>query len=154
MLFCAHKVKTKYIGRIIEILKSLMDVCMENLHNSIFLVLRIFFITENSEEYYDYILKFFELVDKKKKMIAEKCPDILAAIFLKCLRLLSITILYKECANLQKKLIKIVKFIWTENQPSKIRLSIILFSILRKQSIFSHLVYISYNLIHFFVYYV
>ena len=97
-----------------------MDVCMEKLHQPILLLLRNFYLTESNKENYDYIKKFFELINKKKKMISDKCPDALAAIFLKCLRLLSITQHFTECQDLHKKLIKIIKFIWTENRPSKL----------------------------------
>lgn len=122
MLFCGQKVKEKYFSRLIDILKALIDVCAEKLENTILLFLRNFFLTENNANKYNYILKFFGVIDKKKNILAEKCTDSLSYIFYKSLRLFSITMMHKECRDLQNILTNIIKFIWESHKNSKIPL--------------------------------
>lgn len=92
---------------------------MEKLESTIILFLRSFYLTENNAEKYNSIVKFFSLVEKKKKSIGEKCPNTLSYIFYKALRLYSITMMHKECRDLQKLLTSFIKYVWNNQKKSK-----------------------------------
>lgn len=97
-----------------------MDVCMEKLETTILLFLRNFYLTEKSAAKYNYIVKFFSLIDKKKNLIAEKCTNSLSFIFFKALRLYSVTMMHKDCRDLQNLLTEFIKFVWQNHKKSKI----------------------------------
>ena len=98
---------------------SLMDVCMEKLEGTIILLLRNVYIQEDSEKTAEFMVKLFTTLRNKQETIADKCPDALVPIVFKCLRLISVTMLFSDCKKLQEILIEIINFAWTNQQESK-----------------------------------
>lgn len=92
---------------------------MDKLEGIIVYFLRNIYLTEKSSDNYLFIEMFFDVISKKKSLISEKCPDALVPIFFKCIRLISITSIFRETSDLQLQLLEIVKFIWI-NQKEKI----------------------------------
>ena len=90
VLFCFSKIKDQYLTRFPDILKSLMDVCLEKLEPTITLFLRNIYLNETGMAGYLFALKFMKIMTKKLKMLSTKCKSVLPFLAFKCLRLLSI----------------------------------------------------------------
>ena len=103
VLMCQTKIRPEYLPRLPLILKSLMDVCLERLEGTIMLFLRNTYLTERGKSSYDFALGLVRLLNKKIKMLAMKCEGILPFFAFKCLRLISVCQLHKECLVLQQE---------------------------------------------------
>lgn len=119
ILYCLTKLKTEYLARLPVILKSLMDVCLEKLEPTIMLFMRNIFLSETGKDGYDFALKFMKTMSKKLKMLLAKSKGILPFLVFKCIRLISICQLHKDCKDLQAECENIITFVFEHHKHCK-----------------------------------
>lgn len=102
--------------RMVKVLSYLIEICMDKLEGILVSFLRNVYFVEKVSKNLTFITEFFELIDSKKDLIAQKCPDALVPIFFKSARLTGTTVLFKECSPLQTVMINVMKFIWTNHK--------------------------------------
>lgn len=120
MLYCLTKLKDQYLLRLPLILKSLMDVCLEKLEPTIVLFLRNIYLNEQGRVAYDFALIFLKIMTNKLKILSTKCVDILPFLVFKCLRLISVCQLHKDCAELQSECETVITYVHENHKKSNL----------------------------------
>ncbi len=66
-----------------------------------------------------YINILIDFLGQKKERISERAEDMWPRIFFKLVRLMSITMLYKEALDLHQKLVALCKYAWEKHKKRK-----------------------------------
>lgn len=112
VLLCFQRVKGLYYERLILILSFLFDFQTSKIGLTLSLFLRNAYFQETNTELIGFINLLFDLIIQKKEKISEKLEEWWVKCFFKLLRLMSVTMLFKEAQDLHVKLISLSRHIW------------------------------------------
>lgn len=65
---------------------------------------------------FEYYTNFFKMIWSQREHIGKENPNILVHVFLKAVRLVSLSHLYKELDELNKQLIQLITIIWKNHR--------------------------------------
>lgn len=98
------------------ILSFLFDCLGDHLQNTLGLLLRNAYFLESNPEMISFINILVDFFTLRKEKIGERAEKFLAKLMFKMLRLMSVTMLYKESSDLHQKLVFLVRFIWEKHK--------------------------------------
>jgi len=81
--------------------------------------LKCAYFQERNTEMFGYINMLTDLLIEKKEKISEELPELWGRISFKVLRLMSISMLYKETQDLHSKLVSLCKYAWERHRNGK-----------------------------------
>lgn len=116
VLICFYRVKGQYYERVVLILSFLFDCLGDHLQTTLGLLLRNAYFQESNSEMISFINILVDFFTLRKEKIGERCDKFLAKIMFKMLRLMSVTMLYKESSDLHHKLVFLVRYIWEKHR--------------------------------------
>ena len=116
VLICFHRVKGQYYERLVLILSFLFDCLGDHLQTTLGLLLRNAYFLESSSEMISFINILVDFLSLRKEKIGERAERVMAKIMFKMLRLMSVTMLYKESLDLHQKLVYLVRYIWEKHR--------------------------------------
>ena len=116
VLICFHRVKGQYYERLVLILSFLFDCLGDHLQTTLGLLLRNAYFLESSSEMISFINILVDFLSLRKEKIGERAERMMAKIMFKMLRLMSVTMLYKESLDLHQKLVYLVRYIWEKHR--------------------------------------
>ena len=102
------------------ILSFLFDCLGDQLQNTLGLLLRNAYFLDSSSEMTSFINILVDFLSLKKEKIGERVEKFMAKIMFKMLRLISVTMLYKESLDLHQKLIFLVRYIWEKHRKGNL----------------------------------
>lgn len=111
--------KGQYYERLVQILGILFDCVGEKLGNMIVLFFRNAYFQERNPDMNGFIHLLVDFVSAKKEKISERLEEVWAKIFFKLLRLLSVTMLYKNLSDLHQKMTTICKYAWEKHRKCR-----------------------------------
>lgn len=98
------------------ILSFLFDCLGDHLYGTMTLLLRNAYFLESNSEMLSFINIVVDFLSMKREKITEKCDKLWPKITFKLLRLMSVTMLYKESLDLHYKLINLVRYAWENHR--------------------------------------
>jgi hypothetical protein len=113
---CFHKLKGNTYDRLVHILGLLFECIPDKLASTLVFFLKCAYFQERNTEMLGYINMLTDLLIDKKEKISEELPDLWGRISFKSLRLMSITMLYKETQDLHTKLVNLCKYAWEKHR--------------------------------------
>lgn len=116
VLLCFYRIKGCYYERLVQILDFLFECLGDRIQTTLFLFLRNAYFQEKNPEMIGYINMLVDFFILKKEKLSEKSEESWPKIFYKSLRLMSITMLFKETQDLHHKLIGLAKYAWQNHQ--------------------------------------
>lgn len=115
-MICFHRVKGQYYERLVLILSFLFDCLGDHLQTTLGLLLRNAYFLETNSEMVSFINILVDFLSLRKEKIGERAERFMAKIMFKMLRLMSVTMLYKESLDLHQKLVYLVRYIWDKHR--------------------------------------
>lgn len=116
VLLCFHRVKGQYFERLVQVMSFLFDCVGEKISATITLFLRNAYFQENSPEMLGYINFLLDFLIQKKERLSEKLEDYWVRIFYKLIRMMSVTLLYKELSDWNGKIILLLRYAWDKHR--------------------------------------
>ena len=97
----------------------MFDIIGDRICNSLLLFLTNTYLQERNQEMLSCINLLVDLIIQKKERSSERMEEYWCKIFYKCIRLMSITMLFKETQDLHSKLAAICKHVWDKHRKGK-----------------------------------
>lgn len=119
MIACFHKLRGNIYDRIVHILGLLFECIPDKLATTLVFFLKCAYFQERNTEMFGYINMLTDLLIEKKEKISEELPELWGRISFKVLRLMSISMLYKETQDLHSKLVSLCKYAWERHRTGK-----------------------------------
>lgn len=97
----------------------LFESIPDKLATTLVFFLKCAYFQERNTEMLGYINMLTDLLLEKKEKISDELPDLWGRISFKVLRLMSISMLYKETQDLHGKLVNLTKYAWERHRAGR-----------------------------------